>query len=61
MGSIESGKVQAFNHRDRADTFDVDKTVGEASADDYDGLMLPGGAEGKHEELAAQAGSSRSS
>jgi protease I len=39
----ESGKAQAFNHLDKADTFDVDKTVSEANADDYDGLMLPGG------------------
>jgi protease I len=39
----DSGKVQAFNHLDKADTFDVDKTVREADASDYDGLMLPGG------------------
>jgi protease I len=41
--SIEEGKVQAFNHLDKADTFDVDKAVSDASADDYDGLVLPGG------------------
>jgi protease I len=39
----ESGEVQAFNHLDKADTFPVDKTASDASADDYDGLMLPGG------------------
>src|SRR4051812_41798127 len=39
----ESGEAQAFNHLDKADAFPVDKTVGDASADDYDGLMLPGG------------------
>jgi protease I len=39
----DSGQIQAFNHLDEADTFDVDKTVSEASADDYDGLALPGG------------------
>ncbi len=39
----ESGTVQAFNHLDKADTFDVDKTVDEADAGDYDGLVLPGG------------------
>jgi protease I len=39
----ESGQIQAFNHLHEADTFDVDRTVGEASADDYDGLVLPGG------------------
>ena len=39
----ESGKAQAFDHLDKADTFDVDKTVGDVSVDDYDGLVLPGG------------------
>lgn len=39
----EAGKVQAFNHLDKADEFEVTKPVGEASADDYDGLVLPGG------------------
>jgi deglycase len=39
----EEGEVQAFNHLDKADTFPVDKTVSQVSADDYDGLMLPGG------------------
>ncbi len=39
----EAGKAQAFNHLDKADTFDVDKTVEEANPDDYDGLVLPGG------------------
>jgi protease I len=39
----ESGEVQAFNHLDKADTFPVDKTAADAGADDYDGLMLPGG------------------
>src|SRR3954467_15985487 len=41
--SLEAGEVQAFNHLDKADTFDVDKTVAAASASDYDGLVLPGG------------------
>ena len=41
--SIEAGEVQAFNHLDKGDTFPVDKTTGEASASDYDGLVLPGG------------------
>src|SRR5687768_901584 len=39
----ESGEAQAFNHLDKADTFPVDKTVSQASPDDYDGLVLPGG------------------
>jgi protease I len=41
--STESGEVQAFNHLDKADTFPVDKVVGDVSAEDYDALMLPGG------------------
>src|SRR5438270_13289912 len=39
----EAGEAQAFNHLDKADSFPVDKAVGEADAGDYDGLMLPGG------------------
>jgi protease I len=39
----EPGEAQAFNHLDKADAFPVDKTVADVSADDYDGLMLPGG------------------
>jgi protease I len=39
----EAGTVQAFDHLDKADTFDVDVTTSDASADDYDGLVLPGG------------------
>jgi protease I len=39
----EGGEAQAFNHLDKADTFPVDKAVADASADDYDALMLPGG------------------
>ena len=41
--SLEAGEVQAFNHLDKADTFPVDHTAGEADASRYDGLVLPGG------------------
>ena len=41
--SLEPGQIQGFNHLDKGDTFPVDKAVGEVSADDYDGLVLPGG------------------
>ena len=37
------GGIQAFNHADKADTFDVDRTMNEVSAGEYDGLVLPGG------------------
>jgi protease I len=39
----ESGEVQAFNHLDKGDTFEVDRPVAEADAGEYDGLVLPGG------------------
>jgi protease I len=39
----EAGEIQAFNHLDKAESFPVDRTVGEADAGDYDGLVLPGG------------------
>ena len=41
--SVESGKVQAFHHLDRGDTFAVDTVVGDADPSSYDGLVLPGG------------------
>ena len=41
--SLEEGEIQGFNHFDKADTFKVDRTVEEASADDYDALVIPGG------------------
>jgi protease I len=41
--SLDSGKVQAFNHLDKGDTFSVDETVGSADVAAYDGLVLPGG------------------
>ena len=41
--ALEPGEIQGFNHLDKGDRFPVDKAVAEASADDYDGLVLPGG------------------
>jgi protease I len=42
--SLEDGQIQAMNGDiEPADTFTVDKVVGDASVDDYDGLILPGG------------------
>ena len=35
--SLEAGQVQAFNHLDKADTFDVDRTVADADASDTTG------------------------
>jgi len=41
--STKDGKVQAFNHLDKADTFPVDDTVDNANSRSYAGLVLPGG------------------
>jgi protease I len=39
----EAGEVQALNHLDKGDRFEVDRVVGDADAAEYDGLVLPGG------------------
>jgi deglycase len=39
----QPGRAQAFNHLDKADTFPVDRSVGEADPASYDALVLPGG------------------
>jgi len=41
--SLEDGEVQGFSHYDKAGSYKVDKTVEEATASDYDALVLPGG------------------
>jgi protease I len=41
--ATKSGKIQAFNHLDKGDTFAVDETFDSADAGAYDALVLPGG------------------
>ncbi|WGM30136.1 type 1 glutamine amidotransferase domain-containing protein [Brevundimonas sp. NIBR11] len=41
--SPKAGEIQGFKHHDKADKTAVDKVLGDVSADDYDGLVLPGG------------------
>ncbi len=41
--SPESGTIQGFDHHDKGETFEVDRTIDQVSADEYDGLVLPGG------------------
>ena len=42
--SLEEGEIQAMNGPvDKGDTFEVDRVIGDADVDDYDGLVLPGG------------------
>jgi protease I len=39
----EAGDVQAFNHLDKAETYEAGRAVGDAKAAEFDGLVLPGG------------------
>jgi protease I len=41
--SIEDDQVQSMNHADKSETYTADKLVEDASIDDYDGVILPGG------------------
>jgi protease I len=41
--SMKPGTIQGFDHFDKADTHKVDRTIEEADAAEYDGLMIPGG------------------
>jgi protease I len=41
--SLRAGTIRGWKDRNWGDAFSVDRTVGEASADDYDALVLPGG------------------
>jgi protease I len=42
--SEKSGEIQGFQHHDKAGKARVDRTISEARPDEYDALMLPGGA-----------------
>jgi deglycase len=41
--SMKPGTIQGFDHFDKADEHKVDRTIEEADAAEYDGLMIPGG------------------
>lgn len=41
--SPKSGKIQGMHHDQKADKFKVDETVDSVSAENFDGLVLPGG------------------
>jgi protease I len=41
--SIHDGEIKGFDHFDPANTVEVDHTVEQASPDDYDALLIPGG------------------
>lgn len=42
--SQDADEIQGFQHHDKAGKVKVDKTLDQARPDDYDALMLPGGA-----------------
>ncbi len=41
--SPHGGKIQGMRHAEKGEQFAVDRLLGEATASDYDALMLPGG------------------
>ncbi len=41
--SPKPGRVQAYDHLDKAETFAVDQTVSDADPEAFAGLVLPGG------------------
>lgn len=40
----ESGQITGMNHDQKADTFNVDMTLDQANANNFDAVLLPGGA-----------------
>jgi protease I len=41
--SLEGGSIQGFKHDEPGDSVAVDKEVASAKADEFDGLLIPGG------------------
>jgi protease I len=41
--SLESGRIQGFEHQTEAASFAVDRTIDEVDPSEYDGLVVPGG------------------
>jgi protease I len=41
--SLEPGHIQGMQHHDKGDAFAVDRSLDDADASEYDGLVLPGG------------------
>lgn len=42
--SLKDGQIQAFKHHDKSIKVNVDRTLGEVKPEDYDAVVLPGGA-----------------
>ena len=43
LAAAHAGKAQAFNHLEKADTFDVGVTTAKLDLSEYDGMVVPGG------------------
>jgi protease I len=56
--SLEEGEILGLNHLDHGDRLPVDKALANASVDDYDGLLVPGGV-ANGDFLRADAGAVR--
>jgi protease I len=41
--SLKKGEIQGVHHDEKGDRFEVDRVVKNVAADEYDGLVLPGG------------------
>jgi protease I len=41
--SLKTGEIQGMQHDEKGDKLRVDRSLDEATANDYDGLVLPGG------------------
>jgi protease I len=50
--SEKPGQIQGFKHHEKTGKVKVDRTLAEVHIDDYDALMLPGGALNADEERA---------
>jgi protease I len=44
LATLGGKKIQAMKHNEKGDMFDSDKSIGDISADDFDAVLLPGGA-----------------
>lgn len=42
--STKGGEIHGMNHDEKADTFQADASIADVNPDDYDALVLPGGA-----------------
>jgi protease I len=44
LASPNGGTIQAMNHDDKSTTFEADKKISDLDPDDFDAVLLPGGA-----------------